>query len=185
MLYMSYLYVKKVMERYYVYEHIKLDTNTVFYVGYSKISNTGLIYSRAYRSPYRRTSKNGIWEQYVINIQYVVRIVEEFSTKEEALALEVKLIQHYGRLDLETGDLINQNDGGQGMRNPSPDLKKVISQNRSKAFNKDVLRKAQLPYLHITHKYDVLGNYIQSYDCIADAARDNNTLPSDLSLIHI
>lgn len=170
------------MERYYVYEHVRLDTNTVFYVGYSKISNKGLIYSRAYRIPYNTRSKSGIWEQYVANIQYTVRIVEEFSTKKEALDLEIKLIQHYGRLDLQTGNLINQNDGGQGMRNPSADLKKVISQNRSKAFNKDIVRKAQLPYLHITHKYDLLGNYIESYDCISDAARSNNTLPSDISL---
>lgn len=170
------------MKRYYVYEHIRIDTNTVFYVGYSTIATTGLIYARAYRTVYNSRSKNGIWEQYVLNIAYTVRIVGEFSSKEEALKEEIRLIQLYGRLDLGTGPLVNQNDGGQGMLNPSIELKKVIIQNKSKSYNKTTIKQGQLPYSHITHKYDRYGAYIESYNSISTAAESNNLLASDISL---
>jgi hypothetical protein len=170
------------MKRYYVYEHIRLDTDTVFYVGYSTIRDKGFIYSRAYRDPYKTRSKNGIWEQYASNLAYKVRIVQEFCSKTEALTMETTLIKLYGRLDLGTGSLINQNDGGQGMLNSSEDLKKVISQNRKSASNAITNKRAQLPYSHSAHKYNKEGVYIESYTSISEAARANNTLSSDISM---
>ncbi len=112
------------MKNYYVYIHVRLDLNEVFYVGMSAINNEGLIYSRAYRSAFEK--RKTAWHNYARVCPYTVKIVKENLTKEEAFMLEIKLVKKYGRKDLGTGTLINQCDGGAGLKNPGPQLKKKI-----------------------------------------------------------
>lgn len=66
----------------------------------------------------------------------IIFLFENLS-EQESHDLERKLISEYGRKDYGTGILLNATDGGEGTSNPSPEVKKKMS-NRMK--NKPGLR---------------------------------------------
>ena len=88
-----------------VYRHRRLDTNQVFYVG---ISNN---YNRPYDYGKKR---NVIWNSIVKKTDYVVEILNENISYEDALELEILLIKEYGRISEKNGLLANLTDGGEG-----------------------------------------------------------------------
>jgi hypothetical protein len=165
------------MKNYYVYIHIRTDLNEVFYVGMSAINKEGLIYSRAYRSAFEK--RKTVWHSHARICPYTVKIIKENLTKEEAFKLEMKLIKKYGRKDLGTGTLINQCDGGAGLKNPGPQLKKKIK--FSKKHLSHVYKKAQKPYSISVSAYDKDGNFVKTYESINDACKDVNCLHADIT----
>ena len=90
-----------------VYRHIRKDINEVFYIGIGKQSN------RAYSTRIR----NKYWKSIVDKADYMVEIIKDGITWEEAKQLEIDLIKQYGRKDLGTGILSNMTDGGDGCVN--------------------------------------------------------------------
>jgi len=86
-----------------VYEHLLPDNQTVFYVGMGRGPRA-----------YGKTSRNPFWRAVVgPNKRPIVRFAQKGLTKEAALALEVRLIEYYGRRDIETGPLVNLSTGGE------------------------------------------------------------------------
>jgi hypothetical protein len=164
----------------YVYIHYRLDTQEPFYVGMSHINIKGIKHQRAYRSPFKKqTTSSSLWSQYASNINYDVKIDKEFCSLQEALNHEKYLIQIIGRLDIGTGPLINQNDGGGGMLNPSLELQTRMTNNRLKNTKAD-LKKAQLPYSIKTFQYSLSGEYLNEYPSINEASRSTNVLACDI-----
>lgn len=102
----------------YVYKHIRLDTNEVFYIGISSRNNK-----------YRANSKwrSNFWKNIIDKTDYKVEIIEEDLTLEEAKEKEKLYIKQYGRRDLGLGSLVNLTDGGDGVQNLSEELKNKIS----------------------------------------------------------
>ena len=95
------------MERnYYVYQHTRLDTNEVFYIGISKVKK----YKRA-RDKYDRSD---FWKRIVNKTKYKIDILYENLTLDEANEIEINLISYYGRRNLGLGTLVNLTDGGEG-----------------------------------------------------------------------
>lgn len=90
----------------YVYKHVRLDKNEIFYVGIGEGKN----YSRSKN----KTGRNKIWKRIVSKTEYLVEIIHDNIPYQEALKIEEQLIKFYGRLDLGTGPLANLTDGGQG-----------------------------------------------------------------------
>jgi len=92
-----------------VYEHIRLDTNTIFYIGIGKKNN------RAY-SKYNR---NTYWKNIVkkCNNTFNINILHDALSWEEACEKEKQYIKQYGRIDNSTGILCNMTDGGEGILN--------------------------------------------------------------------
>lgn len=88
-----------------VYQHIRLDTNTIFYIGMSK----------NIKRPYSKIYRNKHWHNVVNKAGYTVEIIFNNLTWEEALQKECELIKEYGRLDNKTGILVNMTDGGDGV----------------------------------------------------------------------
>ena len=88
-----------------VYEHLRNDTNEVFYVG------MGAEKKRAYIK-YGRTQ---YWHNIVKKVGYTVNIVYKDIEWEEAKQIEILLIEKYGRKDLGLGNLVNMTDGGEGV----------------------------------------------------------------------
>lgn len=91
----------------YVYKHIRLDNNQIFYIG---ISNNIKNYYRASL----RAKRNKFWKNIVEKTEYKIEIIYDNLTLEEAKEKEKVLIKFYGRRDLKLGTLCNLTNGGDG-----------------------------------------------------------------------
>ena len=87
-----------------VYEHIRNDTNEVFYVGIGEKEKRA--FSKDNRTQY--------WKNIVNKVGYSVNIIHKDIDWEEAKNIEILLIEKYGRKDLGKGNLVNMTDGGEG-----------------------------------------------------------------------
>ncbi len=89
-----------------VYIHTRPDTQKIFYVGIGKTNRRAK--SRCHRSIF--------WHNIVNknNKEFIVSILLENLTWEEACEREKILISFYGRKDLNKGSLCNLTDGGDG-----------------------------------------------------------------------
>lgn len=91
----------------------------MFYVGIGKDAR----YARAKT----RSGRNVYWKRIVQKYGFTVEVFMDKITWEEACALERLLIKQYGRTNLKTGTLCNLTDGGEGILNPSPEVRQKIS----------------------------------------------------------
>lgn len=85
-----------------VYLHKRKNDNSVFYVG-----------AGSKQRPFLK-SRSKEWARIVRESGLVVEIVKDGLTKKESFELEKQLILQYGRIDLNTGCLINCSEGGPG-----------------------------------------------------------------------
>lgn len=112
------------MKKCYVYIHKKADTKEIFYVG---IGNQ-LKYRRAYQITENRRSKE--WMKVVKKHGVEVEIYADNLTREQAIEVEISLIDKYGRIDLGNGVLVNMTKGGDGFPILSDEVKKRNPRNR-------------------------------------------------------
>lgn len=103
----------------YVYRHIRLDNNEVFYIGIGK--------TKRFKRAYEKTRRSEFWHNIVNKAGYRVEIMFHSISWEEACKIERILISHYGRRDLMNGTLVNLTDGGDGSTNTSEIVKSKIS----------------------------------------------------------
>jgi group I intron endonuclease len=89
-----------------VYQHRRLDTNEIFYIGIGKSNK------RAH-SKYDRSM---LWNRYVNKFGYYVEILHENISWEDACNLEIFYIKKYGRINNSTGILVNLTNGGDGIK---------------------------------------------------------------------
>lgn len=90
----------------YVYRHIRLDTNQPFYIGIGSDRN----YSRSYT----KKRRNQFWRNVAEKTEFVVEIILDDLSWEEACLKEIEFILLYGRRDIGTGILVNMTNGGDG-----------------------------------------------------------------------
>lgn len=94
----------------YVYQHIREDSNTIFYIGIGENDKNN------FKRAYSKYDRNKYWRNITNKISWKVEILHKNLTWEQACALEINYIQKYGRVDLQTGLLCNMTDGGNGGR---------------------------------------------------------------------
>lgn len=105
----------------YVYKHIRLDNNEVFYIGVG--SDSGY-----YRANSNR-SRNKHWQHIVNKHGYTVEIIFDNIDFDLALKKEIELIASY-KLISEGGTLANYTKGGQGQLGLTPiTAKQIFTQN--------------------------------------------------------
>jgi hypothetical protein len=92
----------------YVYQHIRNDTNEIFYIGMGSDTNG------TYRRANTKKGRNEHWHNVVNKAGYKVEILTDCITKELASDEEKRLIKLYGRKNNNTGILVNMTDGGEG-----------------------------------------------------------------------
>jgi len=86
-----------------LYQHRKLDTNEIFYIGIGNI-----------KRPYNKRMRSKFWNRIVNKHGYVIEIIHTNLSWKEACELEKEYISLYGRLDLKNGILCNMTNGGEG-----------------------------------------------------------------------
>ena len=153
----------------YVYQHIRLDTDEVFYIGIGTDSNG------KYKRANRKTHRSEYWNNIVNKAGYRVEILTDGITKDEAAEEEKRLINHYGRKDINTGILVNMTDGGEGTlgvayREPwnkgktniySEEIKEKIREgNRTRIYTAETRRKLSEAKKGIKHKMKT--NWLQN-----------------------
>ncbi len=89
--------------RFYIYQHLRLSDDVVFYVG----KGTG-------RRAWDHLNRNPHWHRTVKKHGLKVVIVKRNLSERKAFLLEASLIKKFGRRDLDTGTLVNLSDGGEG-----------------------------------------------------------------------
>lgn len=96
---------------FYIYRHIRPDTDQVFYIG----KGYRLSKSHGFRAT-QKHSRSKWWNRVIEknNGVYTVEVIMEFDTEAECNAKEIELIKLYGRRDLKSGTLVNLTDGGDG-----------------------------------------------------------------------
>jgi hypothetical protein len=87
-----------------VYQHIRKDTNQIFYIGIGKTE----------KRAYEKDGRNLYWNRIVNFADYIVEIIHTNISWDEACVLEKYYIKKYGRRDINTGILCNLTDGGDG-----------------------------------------------------------------------
>lgn len=97
-------------KKYYLYIHIRKDTDEIFYVGIGTMNRN--TYGRAIAD----TGRNTIWKSIVSKTKYNVIIFSEADTKEEILQKEINYIALLGRKTQNRGELCNLTDGGEGSK---------------------------------------------------------------------
>jgi hypothetical protein len=116
-----------------VYQHRRLDNNSIFYIG---IGGKSRPHSKCKRSPH--------WNSIVNKYGYEVDIILSDLSPEEAKAWEVYLIKLHGKRNDKTGNLVNISDGGEsasGVKR-SEEFKKRISEiHKGKVLSTDTRRK--------------------------------------------
>lgn len=94
---------------YYIYQHIRLDKNEIFYIGISR-HNKNFKYKRAAQ----KDTRNPIWKHIVAKTDYRYEIILESEDLDFIKAKEIELIAKYGKIKYNTGTLANIADGGEG-----------------------------------------------------------------------
>lgn len=113
--------------KYYLYRHIRLDINKVFYVGIGtkKEGKKLSTYDRAFT----KKGHNNFWNKIVNKTNYKVQILIESNNYKFIEQKEIEFISLYGRRNLGLGTLVNLTDGGEARRNVivSEETRKKIS----------------------------------------------------------
>lgn len=91
----------------YVYSHTRVDTGEIFYIGIGSDKR----YSRAFS----KKGRNNHWCNIVSKTDYIITILLDGLTWEEACNEEVLLIRSLGRKN-EGGILVNITEGGEGFK---------------------------------------------------------------------
>jgi hypothetical protein len=102
--------------QYFVYRHIRLDTNVPFYIGIGKKPEKFSTHKSEYRRAFDKNSRSRFWEAVVNKTEYKVEIIFETDCHDIVKRKEIEFIKLYGRRNLETGCLVNLSDGGDGTK---------------------------------------------------------------------
>lgn len=111
-----------------VYQHRRLDTNEIFYIGIELDSDKRK--AIGLRST-KINGRNKFWKNIINKTNYSIEILFNDLTNEESKEIEKYLIKFYGRRNLGLGSLVNLTDGGDGavgcVRSKESNLKTSLS----------------------------------------------------------
>lgn len=114
------------VKKYFLYRHIRLDTNMPFYIGIG-LNNRKTVRTRYYERAYEKTNRTKWWKNISKKTEYEVDIILETDNREEIISKEIEFIELYGRADLGKGTLVNLTNGGDGINEATKELRMAIS----------------------------------------------------------
>jgi hypothetical protein len=122
----------------YVYQHIRLDTNEVFYIGIGSDENG------KYKRAFCKHKRNKYWYNITNKCNYKVEIITDNISWNAACDEEIYWIKYYGRRQLNEGTLVNLTDGGDGAHGmilSEESRKKVGLASKGRIPNEETRRK--------------------------------------------
>lgn len=160
----KYGYTTADLNRICVYSHVYDNEENPFYIGQGRLSRA-----------FNFTNRDNAWKSKVIDINKVkVNILFIDITIEKSIELEKELISKYGRLDNNTGCLVNGNDGdtGIGCRGNSNYFynKHFYGKENGNYGNKYSKNPLSIPVIQI----DILGNVVKHWASATEAAEIGN-----------
>ena len=99
---------------YYVYRHIRLDSNTPFYIGKGKDNRANL-----------KKGRNKYWQNITNKVEYKIEILKDNLTEKEAFKLECKLIKLYKNYGYCEANLANGGIGCAGYKHTPEAIEKL------------------------------------------------------------
>lgn len=163
--------------KHYVYTHLNPKTKDVFYVGIGKGN-------RAWN---KGAGRNKFWDNYVNKHGFEVEIVAEGLTRKQAGKIEIDLIAHLGRRQIDEGGvLVNRSTGGDGGSGGYTHTEEWIQKHRERHLGKPkgplsdetkaklskALTGRKVTWGKPVLQYDKQGNFIKEWDSIKDAERE-------------
>lgn len=103
-------------KKHYLYQHTRLDTNEIFYIGIGTKNKNDLksnFDSILYRRAYTKSGRNNIWKNIINKTDYKVEILLESNDYEYIKQKEIECISLYKRKS-DGGTLSNLTIGGDG-----------------------------------------------------------------------
>ena len=129
----------------YLYRHIRLDKNEVFYIGIGGFDVSEKIGS--YRRAFSKYRRNNFWKNITGKIQYDVEIIIDELEWCDACLKEKEFIKLYGRKDQGLGTLANITDGGDGscgLIKSEETLKKMSDSMMGRILSEDTKNKIRI-----------------------------------------
>lgn len=115
--------------KYYLYRHLRIDTNTPFYIVVgTKQDKNHRSFKTTYSRAYTFHKENSVWKNIVKKTGFLVEILIESNDYQFILNKEVELIKMYGRKDIKTGTLTNLTNGGE--KNSGRKYRKISEKQR-------------------------------------------------------
>jgi len=121
---------------FYVYEHWRPDTGVCFYVGKGKGKRAWTL--KHFRNRYHKAIVSKLVS---MGLSVDVRIIADRLSSDAAIALEISRIAFYGQ-----DNLANMTAGGEGLRNPSAEVRQKISLAHKKRFEDPEQRRLAAEY---------------------------------------
>jgi hypothetical protein len=140
--------------KYYIYFHINPLNNEIFYVG----KGHG-------KRAFDKKNRNRFWKFYTKKYNYIIDIIEDNLSEEQAFEREIFYINKIGRRDLGDGPLVNLTNGGEGPSGTTHNLGKVRTPEQRLKYSQCNIgkRKGSENHSSIYVKYNDI-----EYECLKD-----------------
>lgn len=158
--------------KYYLYRHIRLDTNQPFYIGIGtkiKRYDNYFTHKSEFERAYSKHARNCHWTNIINKTNYKVEILLESDNYEFIKQKEIEFIELYKR-KLDNGLLANLTKGGEGVFGLKWDeqRKNHLSKIKKGTFaSPENIEKMKIKVV----EYDLEGNFIKIWNSLAEASR--------------
>lgn len=125
--------MKNILNKYYIYAHVNPLKNEIFYIG-----------KGFDKRAYSKKGRSNIWKNTVAKYGYIIDILQEGLTEEEAFDREIWYIKRIGRKNLGIGPLVNLTDGGEGcsgLKHSDETKQKLSEINSGKIIPREIVDK--------------------------------------------
>jgi len=142
------------MNKSYVYRHICLSNNEIFYIGIGTHTRNNN-YIRAHSV----NNRNKIWHAYIKKHgEYKVEILHDEISREKACEIETELIKEFGRIVDNSGRLCNISFGGEktfyGMIRTAEHCKKISESRKGQSITNEAKQKMRDAKLGISRSIE-------------------------------
>ncbi len=149
--------------KHFLYRHIRLDKNEVFYIGIGTKKEWFTDYRTEYRRAFETINRKLYWKRIVAKTPYVVEIILESDDYNFIKEKEKEFIKSYGRKDLKLGTLTNLTNGGEGTLGyiATEEVRKRMGLSRKGKFRDGIK----------VYQYSKNGTFIQEWNSLSEAEK--------------